>query len=350
MVTAMEYQNKKTKTHIFDFQSIDQNIAIHNDRIVYPRKIHKEFSDEIAYQTWSMNFDGSNKKVLLCGSFARNIAFSEHDIFYSPTNPSLRSFSQGIRKTNMDTNQTSWVLNESIGNFQLSDQMIFCLQKFSGFYICCNCKGKEPTIICQNPTYKKLFRHNQYCFVFEDTDYEKNVSANYKVSLLQPNTQKTQTLADAGYNFFTDNTCLYFINIKDQKIYRTNLENFQVQPLCDKKATSFRMDDQYIYFVNCEMGLLRPEYQYYRIAHNGENLTYICSLPDNQLPMGIHEKSYHIVGKFLYEIHDDGTQIKRIKIPYGGNVLLVTENAVYYTYSTEPTGMNTDVDVIQINP
>jgi hypothetical protein len=348
--TAREYQFKKSETQIFDFQSIDQNIAIYNNQIVYPRKIYKRFPDEIVYQTWSMNINGSNKKVLLHGSFARNIAFSDNDIFYSPTNPTLRRFSQGIRKTNLITNQTSCIFNEAISNFQLNDQMLFCLQKSSGFYLSCNCKSKETSIICQSSSYKKLFRHNQYCIVFEDTDYENNVSTNYKASILQLKTRKTQTLTDAGYNFFADNTFLYYIDIKDQKIYRTDFETFQDQPLCNIAATSFRMDEQYIYFINCEMGLLRPEYRYYRITQNGENLTYICSLPDHQLPLGIQEKSYHILGEFLYEIHDDGTKTKRIEIPNGGRVLLVTKDAVYYTHATESTGMNTDVDVLHLDP
>lgn len=348
-VTALKQENHEAQEKIFDFQSIDENIAINNEKIVYPRRFKQKNSEEITYQTWIMNLDGSKKQVLLPGTYAKNIAFTENCIYYSPTNPSSRSFSFGIRKTDLETHKTSWIFNEAIGNFQLSEQMLLCLQRNNGFYLECNCKGKNPTVVCQSSSYKKLFQHNQYCFVFEETDYENNVSTNFKVSLLQPNSKKTQTLADAGYNFFADNQFLYYVNIKDQILCRTDLSTLHSQPLTTKTVTSFRMDEQFIYFINCEMGLLRPEYHYYRADHNGENVTYICSLPDSQLPLGCNEKSYHIIGKFLFEIHDNGTMEKRIKIPYGGNVLLVTQDAVYYSYATESTGMNTDVDVLHLN-
>ncbi len=347
-VTALKQVDRGKEAEIFDFQSIDRNIAIHNEKIVYPRKLKQKSSSESVYQTWVMNLDGSRKQVLLPSSYARNIAFTENCIFYSPTYPSSRSFSFGIRKTDLDTHKTTWVFNEAIGNFQLRDQNILCLQRNNGFYLQCNCKGKNPTVVCQSSSYEMLFQHNQYCFVFEETDYENNVSANFKVGLLQPDSKKTKILADAGYNFFADSKFLYYIDIKDQLLYRTCLETFQKQSLLSTTLTSFRMDEQYIYFMNCEMSLLRPEYRYFRADHNGENVTYICSLPDNQLPLGYNEKSYHILGKFLFEIHDDGTMKKRMKIPYGGNVLLVTEDAVYYSYAMESTGMNTDMGVLRL--
>ncbi|HPJ12396.1 MAG TPA: hypothetical protein PLV00_03245 [Caldisericia bacterium] len=348
-VIALKSEDRGKKETIFDFQSIDRNIAIHNEKVIYPRKLKQKSSYEPVYQTWIMNVDGSKKQVLLPSSYARNIDFSENCIFYSPANPTSRSFSFGIRKTNLDTQKTSWILNEAIGNFQISDQVLLCLQRNNGFYLQCNCKGKNPTVVCQSSSYKKLFQHNQYCFVFEETDYENNVSTNYTVGLLQPNSRKTKILVDAGYNFFADSNFLYYINIEDQILYRTDLETFQNQSLSTRTVTSFRMDERYIYFMNCEMGILRPEYHYYRADHNGENVTYICSLPDCQLPMGFNEKSYHIMGRFLFEIHDDGTMKKRMKIPYGGNVLLITEDSVYYSYALEPTGMNTDIGVLHLN-
>jgi hypothetical protein len=342
-------QSLNPSPRVFDFQHLSKNICIHEDTIFYPKKIKERHSETSQHQTWSMNLDGSNRKVLLEGSFAKNMIPYNESLYYIPTTPSLDHYSLGVRKRDLSTSEASWIFQDSIANFQIIDGEIFCVKEFSGFYLRCNCKGKKPGLVCQNSSYRYIFQHNQRTFVFEDTPYQYNVSENYRVSLLDSSTDSKQVLSPHGYNYIALQDTLYYINILDQKIYQTSLTTLESTILSDIQATNMRLDEQYIYFVNCEMGLLRPEYNYYRMDHNGQNITYICPLKDVQLPLGMNEKSYHIMGKYLVEILDRGKFTVLKSIPYGGIVRLVTKDYVYYTYSLDPTSENTEMGIYTIS-
>ncbi|MDD4028542.1 MAG: hypothetical protein PHI40_05690 [Caldisericia bacterium] len=342
-----QYKNDEN-IDVYDFQCGLKNTFIYGDTLFYPKKIKSTSLSSIECQTWSMNLDGTNRKVLLEGSFARNIIPREKELYYIPTSPSLDQYSLGVRKIDMSTRKSSWVLEESISNFQIIDEKLFCVKDFSGFYFLCNCRGNDPSVICQRSTYRYIHQHNRRTFVFENTPYSYNVCQNFRVSLLDTSLNTTQLIASEGYDFLAYQDDMYYIDIKDQKIHKSSLTTLETCILSDIQATNMRMDEHYIYFVNCEMGLLRPEYHYYRMDHDGEDLTYICLLEDTQLPLGIKEKSYHIVGQTLVEINDQGQKRELETIPYGGTVRMVTNEAVYYTYSLDSTSENTEMGVYKI--
>jgi hypothetical protein len=338
-----------SSSHVFDFQSTTKNTRIHEDTIYYPKKVKDSSSSSPQHQTWSMNLDGTNRKVLLEGSFAKNIIPYNGSLYYMPTTPSLDQYSLGLRRRDLSTAETSWIFEDSIANFQIFDGEIYCVKEFSGFYLRCNCQGKQPDMLCQKSTYRYIFKHNHRTFVFEDTPYQYNVSKNFQVSLLDSSSNSKQVLSNHGYNYITFQDNLYYINVVDQKIYQTSLTTLESTILSDIQATNMRLDEHYIYFVNCEMGLLRPEYNYYRMDHSGQNITYICPLKDIQLPLGVNEKSYHIIGKYLVEIADRGKITGLKSLPYGGIVRLVTKDAVYYTYSLDATSENTEMGIFKIS-